>query len=120
MNGLAVRACGLLISAVLAAAGFPISAGTPAAGAYVSSGHRGAVLDVAEDCTRGLLFSVGVDGFLRVWDTVTGTVYFAHVLSPVAAIILGVLAVVFLLTSIVGTCPIYLLLGISTKRKPAH
>jgi len=46
--------------------------------------------------------------------------YFAHVLSPVAAIILGVLAVVFLLTSIVGTCPIYLLLGISTKRKPAH
>ncbi|HYW82204.1 MAG TPA: hypothetical protein VFB30_03040, partial [Spirochaetia bacterium] len=74
MNGLAVRACGLLISAVLAAAGFPISAGTPAAGAYVSSGHRGAVLDVAEDCTRGLLFSVGVDGFLRVWDTVTGTV----------------------------------------------
>ena len=46
--------------------------------------------------------------------------YFAHVLSPVAAIILGVLSVVFLLTSIVGTCPIYLALGISTKRKPAH
>jgi hypothetical protein len=46
--------------------------------------------------------------------------YFAHLLSPVAAIILGIVAVVFLLTSIVGTCPIYLLLGISTKRKPAH
>ncbi len=46
--------------------------------------------------------------------------YFAHVLSPVAAIILGILAVVFLLTSIVGTCPIYLALGISTKRRPAH
>jgi hypothetical protein len=46
--------------------------------------------------------------------------YFAHVLSPVAAVILGILAVVFLLTSIVGTCPIYLALGISTKRKPVH
>jgi len=45
--------------------------------------------------------------------------YFAHVLSPVAAVILGILAVVFLLTSIVGTCPIYLALGISTKRKRA-
>ena len=46
--------------------------------------------------------------------------YFAHVLSPVAAVILGILAVVFLLTSIVGTCPIYLALGISTKRKQAQ
>lgn len=46
--------------------------------------------------------------------------YFSHVLSPVAAVVLGILAVVFLLTSIVGTCPIYLLLGISTKRRPAH
>jgi hypothetical protein len=46
--------------------------------------------------------------------------YFTHQLSPVAAIILGVLAVVFLLTSIVGTCPLYMLLGISTKRKAAQ
>jgi hypothetical protein len=46
--------------------------------------------------------------------------YFTHQLSPVAAIILGVLAVVFLLTSIVGTCPLYMLLGISTKRKVAQ
>jgi hypothetical protein len=46
--------------------------------------------------------------------------YFTHYLSPVAAIILGVLAVVFLLTSIVGTCPLYMLFGISTKRKAAQ
>ena len=46
--------------------------------------------------------------------------YFTHQLSPVAAIILGILAVVFLLTSIVGTCPLYLLLGISTKKKVAQ
>ncbi len=45
--------------------------------------------------------------------------YFAHLLSPVAAIILGILALVFLLTSIVGMCPIWAALGISTKRKPA-
>jgi hypothetical protein len=46
--------------------------------------------------------------------------YFTHQLSPVAAIILGVLAVVFLLTAFVGTCPLYMLLGISTKRKVAQ
>jgi hypothetical protein len=45
--------------------------------------------------------------------------YFAHLLSPVAAIILGILALVFLLTSIVGMCPIWAALGISTKRKLA-
>jgi Protein of unknown function (DUF2892) len=45
--------------------------------------------------------------------------YFTHVLSPLAAVILGILSVVFLLTSIVGMCPIYLALGISTKRKTA-
>ena len=50
---------------------------------------------------------------------VVAVLYFAHVLSPVAAIILGILSVVFLLTSIVGMCPIYLALGISTKRKTA-
>jgi len=58
--------------------------------------------------------------FRVVLVALVAVLYFSHVLSPVAAIILGVLAVVFLLTSIVGTCPIYLLLGISTKRKPAH
>jgi hypothetical protein len=46
--------------------------------------------------------------------------YFTHQLSPVAAIILGVLAVVFLLTAIVGTCPLYMLLGFSTKKKAAQ
>jgi len=50
---------------------------------------------------------------------VVAVLYFTHLLSPVAAIILGILAVVFLLTSIVGMCPIYLALGISTKRKTA-
>ena len=46
--------------------------------------------------------------------------YFTHQLSPVAAIILGVLAVVFLLTSVVGVCPLYLPFGLSTKRRAAE
>lgn len=62
-----------------------------------------------------------VDRIFRVvLVALVAVLYFTHMLSPVAAIILGIVAVVFLLTSIVGTCPIYLLLGISTKRKPAH
>lgn len=61
-----------------------------------------------------------VDRIFRVvLVALVAVLYFTHLLSPVAAIILGIVAVVFLLTSIVGTCPIYLLLGISTKRKQA-
>ena len=61
-----------------------------------------------------------VDRIFRVvLVALVAVLYFTHMLSPVAAIILGILAVVFLLTSIVGTCPIYMLLGISSKRKSA-
>lgn len=42
--------------------------------------------------------------------------YFTGVISGTVAIILGVLAVVFLLTSLVGTCPLYLPVGLSTKK----
>ncbi len=73
MSGLAVQAYGILMSAALAAAGIPVGPGALNARATVSSGHRGAVLDVAADDARGLLFSVGADGFLRVWDSVAAT-----------------------------------------------
>jgi Protein of unknown function (DUF2892) len=43
--------------------------------------------------------------------------YFTHAISGLAAIILGIFAVVFLLTSLVGTCPLYLPFGISTAKK---
>ena len=69
MNGLAVQAYKLLIGIALAAVGIPADPGTLSARAVVSSGHRGAVLDMVEDSSRGLLFSVGEDGFLRVWDS---------------------------------------------------
>ena len=39
-----------------------------------------------------------------------------NILTGPAAIALGILAVVFLLTSVVGFCPAYAILGISTKK----
>lgn len=50
---------------------------------------------------------------------VVAVLYFTNQLTMVAAIILGILAVVFLVTGIVGICPLYLPFGISTKRKSA-
>jgi len=43
--------------------------------------------------------------------------YFTDRIGGVLAIILGVIAVVFLLTSLVGSCPGYFPLGISTRKK---
>jgi O-antigen/teichoic acid export membrane protein len=43
--------------------------------------------------------------------------YFTNVISGTWAIILGILAVVFLLTSLIGFCPLYLPFGISTRKK---
>ena len=35
------------------------------------------------------------------------------------AIVLAVFAVIFLLTSLLGVCPLYVPLGLSTRKKPA-
>lgn len=43
--------------------------------------------------------------------------YFTNVISGTWAIILGILAVVFLVTSLFSICPLYLLFGISTRNK---
>jgi hypothetical protein len=45
-----------------------------------------------------------------------GVLFFSGVVSGVFGIILLILAVVFLLTSLVGFCPLYVPLGISTCR----
>ncbi|MCX7027746.1 MAG: DUF2892 domain-containing protein [Spirochaetes bacterium] len=47
---------------------------------------------------------------------VIGILVIAGVLKGVAAVILGLLAVVFIATSAVGTCPLYLPFGISTRK----
>lgn len=42
--------------------------------------------------------------------------YFTGVISGTVAIILGILAIVFLLTSVVGFCPLYAPFKLSTKK----
>jgi Na+/H+ antiporter NhaA len=43
--------------------------------------------------------------------------YFTHQISGTLAIIGLVFAAVFILTSLIGSCPLYLPLGLSTKKK---
>jgi small-conductance mechanosensitive channel len=44
--------------------------------------------------------------------------YFTNQISGIAAVILGIFAIVFLLTSLIGFCPLYMPLKISSiKRK---
>ncbi len=58
-----------------------------------------------------------VDKAIRVIVAIViGVLYFTGQITGTAAIILGVLAVVFLLTSLIGTCPLYLPIGLSTKK----
>ena len=40
--------------------------------------------------------------------------YFTNVISGTLAIVLGVVAVIFILTSFISFCPVYTLLGINT------
>jgi ABC-type bacteriocin/lantibiotic exporter with double-glycine peptidase domain len=42
--------------------------------------------------------------------------FFAHVLLGIVAIVLLVLAGIFVVTSFIGFCPLYLPFGISTKK----
>lgn len=59
-----------------------------------------------------------VDRIARsIFAVVVAALYFLGVISGTVAIILGVFAVVFLLTSAVAFCPLYLPLGLSTKKK---
>jgi len=41
--------------------------------------------------------------------------YFTHVISGTLAIILGIIAGISLLTSFIGFCPLYTVLGLNTK-----
>ena len=48
---------------------------------------------------------------------IIGIAYLMGLLSGTIAIVLAVVAVAFLLTSLVGTCPAYLPFGLSTRGK---
>lgn len=59
-----------------------------------------------------------VDRIIRAAVAVLiGILYFTGQISGTAALVLGILAIVFLLTSVVSFCPLYLPLGFSTKGK---
>jgi hypothetical protein len=46
-----------------------------------------------------------------------GFLYFTNTISGTIAIVLGVLALVFILTSFVSFCPLYTLFGINTNKE---
>lgn len=45
-----------------------------------------------------------------------GVLYYMNIISGTVAIVLGILAIVFLLTSLVSTCPLYMPFGLSTRK----
>jgi len=59
-----------------------------------------------------------VDRIIRILIAIgIGVLYFTHKISGTLAIILGIIAIIFVITSFIGYCFIYGLLGISTKPK---
>jgi O-antigen/teichoic acid export membrane protein len=52
-----------------------------------------------------------------VLAVIVGVLYFTNVISGTLAIVLGAVAVVFILTSFISFCPLYLPFGISTRKK---
>ncbi len=62
-----------------------------------------------------------IDRLLRTALAVVVVIlYFSGQLTGAAAVVLGILAVIFLATSSVGFCPGYTLLGISTLKGKEH
>jgi hypothetical protein len=58
------------------------------------------------------------DRVIRVMlAALVAVLYFTNVISGTTAIILGVLAIVFVATSLMSFCPLYLPFGSSTLRK---
>jgi len=59
-----------------------------------------------------------LDRILRILVAIViGVLYFTHVISGTIAIILMILAVIFIATGFMSFCPLYLPFGISTKKK---
>jgi len=59
-----------------------------------------------------------IDKVVRiVLAVVVAVLFFTKQISGVAAIVLGVLAVVFVATSLIGTCPLYIPFKIDTRGK---
>lgn len=62
-----------------------------------------------------------IDKVIRILVAVILTVlFFGKVITGVMGIVLLVLAAVFVLTSLISFCPLYLPLGINTKKQKAE
>ncbi len=60
----------------------------------------------------------GTDRTLRlILAAVAAVLIFTRLLTGTAALVIGILAIIFAVTSVVGFCPLYVPLGVSTKRK---
>ena len=58
-----------------------------------------------------------IDRSIRtVLAILVGVLYFTGQISGTIAVVLGILAVIFLLTSVISFCPLYAPFGISTRR----
>jgi len=59
-----------------------------------------------------------IDRIIRIIIAIViGLLYLGGQISGTAAIILGILAIVFLLTGFIGWCPLYVPFGISTRKQ---
>jgi hypothetical protein len=59
-----------------------------------------------------------IDRIIRIALAITiGVLILLKILNGIPAIILGIFAGIFILTSLIGTCPLYIPFKISTKKK---
>jgi hypothetical protein len=52
-----------------------------------------------------------------IFAIIIGVLYFTKAIEGTAAIILGAFAIIFLITSFISFCPLYVLFGFSTCKK---
>lgn len=61
-----------------------------------------------------------VDRIIRILlAVVIAVLYFTKQITGTLGIVLGIVAIIFLLTSLVGFCPLYVPFKLSTKKKPS-
>lgn len=59
-----------------------------------------------------------VDRTIRIIIAIAiGALYFTGRIGGTLAIVLGLFAAIFVVTSFIGTCPLYIPIGLSTRRK---
>jgi hypothetical protein len=57
------------------------------------------------------------DSFIRILTAlIVAVLYFTHQISGWVALVLGIFSLVFIATGFLSFCPIYKLMGISTKK----